>query len=235
MKRTIADLLEQAEAATMRHDWDARAHHIQEIIAESQSLFEALPEIQRTHSKGLQAITAEAFQVMGYPINEPAIPFLIDAASDVNRPAYSSAFEALKAMPMEAIAPYAIGFLWDRERPSAWRKEALIDVCYLLMDFEDQKLDPIGPTVAYLLSSSEGFDQPVTHVLLAVLETIGVASAHYTIPTLIALVEQSPYEVIRTRAQRLLDCYPVDELAPYRTILPVASSQRVSPETGADA
>ncbi len=259
VKQNIAELLEQALAATARHDWNTRAHLAQELASQPEDLFEALPEILGARStelqsitveaflratdvssvgyisKGLHAIASKAFYMVGYPINERAIPFLLCAISDANIPGAAYAFWALQAAPFEAIIPYVIDVFWDRERPPAWRKEMLLTVSDLLMDFEDQNLDPVGPTVAYLLGSSEEFEERVTQALLAVLQAIGAPSAHYAIPTLVALVERSPNDMIRTRAKHLLDSYSDDERAPYRRILPDVSRQEPIGETPTDS
>jgi len=225
MEQKIGNLLRQAIVATSEHRWDERDRIIQELVVMPQDLFAAMPEIHHSQSKGLQAITAEAFRVMGYPANEPATSFLIDAASNANRPAYFSAFAALQAMPIEAIAPYALSALWDRKQPSAWREEAILDICFLLLDLDDKRLDLCGPTVAYLLSSPEQFNDQVTNLLVGILDAIGVDDTSYAIPALIHLAQQSPHEVVRLRAVRLLSRYPADQTATYRLIMPQTTQQ----------
>ena len=101
----------------------------------------------------------------------------------------------------------------------------MLDICYLLLDFEDKRLNLCGPTVAALLNSPEEFDDQVTNLLLGVLDAIGVDDTSYAIPSLIGLAQQSLYNTVRSRAMDLLNRYPASELAAYRLIMPKATQQ----------
>lgn len=195
---------------------------IQALANEPEKYLDLLIHFTGSFMKSVRRPAIWVIRAIGYPRNARAIYELIDHFDDVNSPVQDAVAEALLDLGPNDLLRHLLHYFWTMEQKS-WGWERILYVCrwFARDEVPREYIVGLGPYLAYLLAQSErlNFREIAPDEALWILEKIGSECAHYALPALVNLVQNSRNKEISERAKRLILSFSQEQLAPYKLIM----------------
>lgn len=176
-------------------------------------------DILKSYKKMLLGSAALVLQELGYPQNASAIPWLVNVCTDQNAPGLSRVIDTLKAIPVDAVAPFFIEILLKKESP--YWSDDVSALHYVLRD-QHEWLQACAPAFVFVLAQviSEHLLDPDDLVPFVDTLELLLPECTYAIPVLLRIAQRESEGDLAETVRRLLSSLSGETLKPYSRLLP---------------
>lgn len=197
----IEPLLEQVTQL----DKADRERLITEMVRQSNNtLLTELASLLQQPKKHLWVSAIQVVDAIGYPQNASLLPVVVEHLCDGNWPGWSEAIDVLTKIDPPIIAPLFIEVFMDQGISRNYWTSDIEGICLAFIQMKRDYVATCVPSLVYILTRTEGQEEPDPEILLRALEHSEIASYPFAIPVLINVMKTAKQENVRSFARSLV-------------------------------